>query len=225
MDCCEVFSAAGKYVDQSWEYINRSQTHECGNWDWGRAIPRKGINKWGFPCSACNRNISATKSLQGNCRRWISALYATGTSSFSFFREDLPDVNLPFTQQGHSSFSFFREDLPDLDLTLTQHGHSSFTFIRKGLPDMDLAFTQQGHSSFTFFREGLPNVWTSPSHNKDTQALPSSERPAWCLDLAFSQQGHSSFTFFRGDLPQVDHVPLVPQDNHGDVLHSHNRNI
>ncbi len=25
--CCR------KYVDQSWEYINRSQTHECGNWD------------------------------------------------------------------------------------------------------------------------------------------------------------------------------------------------
>jgi hypothetical protein len=23
----------GKYVDRSWEYINRSQTHECGNWD------------------------------------------------------------------------------------------------------------------------------------------------------------------------------------------------
>jgi hypothetical protein len=22
-----------KYVDQSWEYINRSQTNECGNWD------------------------------------------------------------------------------------------------------------------------------------------------------------------------------------------------
>ena len=32
-----------KYVDQSWDYINRSQTHECGNWGWGRAIPRKGI--------------------------------------------------------------------------------------------------------------------------------------------------------------------------------------
>jgi hypothetical protein len=26
------YSAAGKYVDRSWEYINRSQTHECGNW-------------------------------------------------------------------------------------------------------------------------------------------------------------------------------------------------
>jgi hypothetical protein len=25
------YSAAGKYVDRSWEYINRSQTHECGN--------------------------------------------------------------------------------------------------------------------------------------------------------------------------------------------------
>ncbi len=37
-----------KYVNHSWDYINRSQTHECGNWGWGRAIPRKGIHKWGF---------------------------------------------------------------------------------------------------------------------------------------------------------------------------------
>jgi hypothetical protein len=21
------------YVDRSWEYLNRSKTHECGNWD------------------------------------------------------------------------------------------------------------------------------------------------------------------------------------------------
>ncbi len=27
-------SAAGKQVDRSWEYIDRSQTHECGNWGW-----------------------------------------------------------------------------------------------------------------------------------------------------------------------------------------------
>ncbi len=38
--------------DQSREYINRSQTHEYVNWDWGHAIPRKGIHKWDFPCSA-----------------------------------------------------------------------------------------------------------------------------------------------------------------------------
>ncbi len=46
------YSACRKYVDRSWECINRSQTHECGNWDWGRAIPRRGIHKWDFRCSA-----------------------------------------------------------------------------------------------------------------------------------------------------------------------------
>ncbi len=34
--------------------INRSQTHECGNWDWGRAIPRKGIYKRNCRCSVGN---------------------------------------------------------------------------------------------------------------------------------------------------------------------------
>ncbi len=34
-----IFPAA----DRSWEYINRSQTHQCGNWDCGRAIPFLGI--------------------------------------------------------------------------------------------------------------------------------------------------------------------------------------
>jgi hypothetical protein len=38
-------------IDRSWDYINRSQTHECGNWGWGRAIPIKGIHKWDFRCS------------------------------------------------------------------------------------------------------------------------------------------------------------------------------
>ncbi len=41
-----------KYVDRCWDYINRSQTHECWNWGWGRAFPRKGIHKGDFPCSA-----------------------------------------------------------------------------------------------------------------------------------------------------------------------------
>jgi hypothetical protein len=27
------YSAAGKYVDRSWEHINRLQTYECGNWE------------------------------------------------------------------------------------------------------------------------------------------------------------------------------------------------
>jgi hypothetical protein len=27
-----VYCAAAKYVHRSWDYINRSHTHECGNW-------------------------------------------------------------------------------------------------------------------------------------------------------------------------------------------------
>ncbi len=41
-----------KKVDPSWEYTDHSQTHECGNWDWGRAIPFLGIHKSKFFCSA-----------------------------------------------------------------------------------------------------------------------------------------------------------------------------
>ncbi len=40
-----------KYADRSWDYKNRSQTHECWNWGWGSAIPRKGIHKMDFRCS------------------------------------------------------------------------------------------------------------------------------------------------------------------------------
>ncbi len=32
-----------KKADPSWEYIIRSQTHECVNWDWGPDIPFLGI--------------------------------------------------------------------------------------------------------------------------------------------------------------------------------------
>ncbi len=47
-----VYFAAAKYVDRYWEYINRSQTHECKNWDWGRAIPFPEIHKFNFQYSA-----------------------------------------------------------------------------------------------------------------------------------------------------------------------------
>ncbi len=73
-----------KYVDRSWDYTNRSQTHECWNWGWGRAIPRKGIHIWDFRCSVLwwalivttnkgewpentqIRSIGMTKKLRGN---------------------------------------------------------------------------------------------------------------------------------------------------------------
>jgi hypothetical protein len=41
-----IFLQQNGQVDRSWEYINRSQTHECGNFDWGRAIPFLWILVW-----------------------------------------------------------------------------------------------------------------------------------------------------------------------------------
>ncbi len=46
------YFAAAKYVDRSREYRNRSETYECRNWDWGRAIPFLGIHKFDFWYSA-----------------------------------------------------------------------------------------------------------------------------------------------------------------------------
>ncbi len=66
------------YVDRSWEYINRSQTHECGNWDWGRAITRKGIHKWDFPCNAGqNRRVFSAKSYICNSNKNVERQYGS----------------------------------------------------------------------------------------------------------------------------------------------------
>ncbi len=60
------YSAAGKFVERSWKYINRSQTHGCGNWDWGRTIPFLGIHKWDFRCSVQSvlHHVRSLHSLQ-----------------------------------------------------------------------------------------------------------------------------------------------------------------
>ncbi len=59
-----------KYVDWSWEYINGSRTHECGNCGWGRAIPRKGIYKRNCRCSALSLNL-LTLHMAG-CLPWFN---------------------------------------------------------------------------------------------------------------------------------------------------------
>jgi hypothetical protein len=46
------YSAAGKYVVQSWEYRQQHMYGEWGNWDCGLAIPFLGVHKWDFRCSA-----------------------------------------------------------------------------------------------------------------------------------------------------------------------------
>ncbi len=49
-----------KYVDRSWDYINRSQTDECWNWGWGCTIPRKEIHEGDFLCIA----VSTTPAIK-----------------------------------------------------------------------------------------------------------------------------------------------------------------
>ncbi len=58
-----------KYVDQSWDYINSTQTHECGNLGWGRAIPIKGIHKWDFRCSAWDNGKCRTRTVWVRIRK------------------------------------------------------------------------------------------------------------------------------------------------------------
>ncbi len=62
-----------KYVDRSWEYINRSQTHECGNWGLGHAIPRKAIYKRNCRCSVW-AGLSAAAERRWE-QGWIWQLY------------------------------------------------------------------------------------------------------------------------------------------------------
>ncbi len=56
---------------RSWEYMNRSQTHECGNRDWGRAILFLGIHKWEFSlqCPTYWWKTSSSTNRQGNANR------------------------------------------------------------------------------------------------------------------------------------------------------------
>ncbi len=61
--CCRTM------VERTSEYIDRSQTHECGNWDWGPAIPFLGIHKSIFLCSAWTF-LSILRNLQKQTRRW-----------------------------------------------------------------------------------------------------------------------------------------------------------
>ncbi len=62
--------------------IYKSQTHECGNWDWGRAIPRKGIHKWDFPCSL----VTGISNAGINIKLWI---YCTVSANFKEENVDL----------------------------------------------------------------------------------------------------------------------------------------
>ncbi len=85
--CCR------KYVDRSWEYRNLSQTHECGNWGWGRAIPREGIHKWDFRCSVWTI-LGIYKSLTDTWMRKLGLLEAAQFSEKEYINEIFVAVHL-----------------------------------------------------------------------------------------------------------------------------------
>ncbi len=64
-------------VSGLWEYINRSQTHECGNWDWGCAVWFLGIHKSDPLCCV----LPADGPPRSSLTPWISDLLISLTES------------------------------------------------------------------------------------------------------------------------------------------------
>ncbi len=76
----------------SWEYIIRSQTHQCENWDWGLDIPFLGIFASNFrhfffavhplpPTSPLALYVLCGVSLRGVARRWCGKLQSSFISA------------------------------------------------------------------------------------------------------------------------------------------------
>jgi hypothetical protein len=87
-------------VDRSWEYINRSQTHECGNWDCDRTIPFLGIHKWNFRCSV--RLIAGTWYI--NCRSFLVGLGPSwGLGGFIIVRNSWKRIIISQTTENFQS--------------------------------------------------------------------------------------------------------------------------
>ncbi len=55
-------------------YLDHSQTHECGNWDWGRAIPFLGIHKSKFFAVHCNQGFKLIEKFVA-CKVWRTACW------------------------------------------------------------------------------------------------------------------------------------------------------
>ncbi len=74
-----------KWMDRSWEFtrINRSQAHECGNWDWGRAVPFLGIHQSSL-CSVVRKILLVIKSLSAG-RHSLPRVWELGMTRGSDF--------------------------------------------------------------------------------------------------------------------------------------------
>jgi hypothetical protein len=60
-----------EYADWSWENINRSQTHECGNWDWDPNIPFLGIFFSKFRYSVFAMRTAWVNAVRPGCDKYV----------------------------------------------------------------------------------------------------------------------------------------------------------
>jgi hypothetical protein len=120
------YSAAWKYVDRSCKYINRSQTHECGNWDWGPAIPFLGIHKWDFRCSAMIYSIPTLQIIQLRFYVLVQRPHIDGTDDMNhlFFRLLSILVNYPLC----SVFLIYCPKVKEKKLTLSTWSINEINF-------------------------------------------------------------------------------------------------
>ncbi len=101
---------------RSWGYINCSQTHECGNWDSGRAIPRKGIHKWDFTCSTWFAHLHThLLSVPQNLRRAVGStnfpVVGNGLDSTTIIATCVADRVVPL-YEGWVTMIFFTISCP-----------------------------------------------------------------------------------------------------------------
>ncbi len=100
-------------------YINRSQTHESGNWNWGRAIPFLEIHKWGF------------RSCVTDLRPSLLALSINPVKS-PFASDGIVQGQFTICGQSVNPLNFvFLNISPDLILDLSLH-HTLYTAFLKG---------------------------------------------------------------------------------------------
>jgi len=147
-----VFFTVAKYVDRFWEYINLSHTHKCGNWDWGSAIPRKGIHKWDFRCSVMQQyTLQYPRRFLNTCfstpfsilchvqcvlsLRWIIALDITVLLTFyklnscSWLVLHIPVLQCHLKKSTEQSYSGFVNSLSSIELNNDKCSAHTFTSI------------------------------------------------------------------------------------------------
>ncbi len=76
--------AAAKYVNWSWEYINRSQTHEGETGTGGPRNSQRRTHKWNFRCSVARVKLSSLLLMLGIVSVSNSEIWTTNISHSSW---------------------------------------------------------------------------------------------------------------------------------------------